>query len=198
MFNREHQMEITSLKSKGKREQMEYLATLPGLTHSMAAQVFALSYEGHAMPVDERLLALLREEGAVEEDCDARHAENLLLKAIKSGEAVMHLLALWQYVDSHPPKSWPPKAAPKPPLVATPASAAKKGAEAARKPEAKVEPKQDAKPAAKPEQKPAPKAEAKPAAKAAPKPARKLEPSQKPGVRPAAAAKPKPKPAKKK
>jgi len=121
VFMREHQMELVSLKGKGKREQREYLDTLPGLTGAMAAQVFALAFEGHAVPVDERLLTALKEAGALEDNCDATHAENIVTRSIKAGEAVETFYALWAWVDANPPKVWPPRPTPVPVFVAPPA-----------------------------------------------------------------------------
>lgn len=149
MFAREHQMDMVSLKGKGKREQREYLDTLRGITRPVAAQVFAIAFEGHCVPVDERTLAALKEAGALEANCDLEHAENIVTRCVKAGEAVEAFLALNAWVEAHPPKNWPAKPAPVPVFVA-PAAPAKGAASAA--------------PAAKPEAaKPAP---AKPAAAA--------------------------------
>lgn len=164
LFAREHQMDMVSQKGKGKREQREYLDTLRGLTRPMAAQVFALAFEGHCVPVDERTLAALKEAGALEANCDLEHAENIVTRCVKAGEAVEAFLALNAWVDAHPPKNWPPKPAPVPVFVA-PAAPAKGEAKAENKAEAKGEAKAEAaKPAA--GAKPAP--ATKPAAKTAP------------------------------
>lgn len=121
LFSREHQMDMASLKGKGKREQREYLDTLRGLTRSMAAQVFALAFEGHAVPVDERTLAVLKEAGALEDNCDLEHAENVVTRCVKAGEAVETFLALTAWVEAHPPKNWPAKPTPTPVFIAPPA-----------------------------------------------------------------------------
>ena len=120
-------MDMSSLKGKGKREQREYLDTIRGLTHAMAAQVFCLAFEGHCVPVDERTLAALKDAGALEENCDLQHAENIVTRCVKAGEAVEAFLALHAWVDANPPKNWPLKPLPTPVYVA-PAAPAKKAA----------------------------------------------------------------------
>ena len=171
VFGREHQMDMGSLKGKGKREQREYLDSLRGLTHAMAAQVFCLAFEGHCVPVDERTLAALKEAGALEDNCDLQHAENIVTRSVKAGEAVETFLALHAWVDANPPKTWPPKPVATP-VYTAPAAPAKKSAPV-EEPAAK-------KPAPAPAAKAAP-APAKPAAKAA-------APAVKPAAKPAAKA----------
>ncbi len=134
VFAREHQMDMASLKTKGKREQREYLDTVRGLSRPMAAQVFALAFEGHCVPVDERTLAALKEAGALEANCTLEHAENVVTRCVKAGDAVATFLALNAWVDAHPPKNWPPKPVPAPVFVA-PAAAPK--STQAKAPEAK-------------------------------------------------------------
>lgn len=162
VFAREHQMDMASLKGKGKREQREYLDTLRGLTRPMAAQVFALAFEGHCVPVDERTLAALKEAGALEANCDLEHAENIVTRCVKAGEAVEAFLALGAWVDANPPKQWPPKPTPVPVYVApaAPARAAAPAAPAPAKPA--VAP---AKPAPQPAKTPPAKVQAKAPAK---------------------------------
>jgi hypothetical protein len=190
VFGREHQMDMSSLKGKGKREQREYLDTIRGLTHAMAAQVFCLAFEGHCVPVDERTLAALKDAGALEDNCDLQHAENIVTRCVKAGEAVETFLALHAWVDANPPKVWPPKPVVVPVFVAPPAPAKKAAAAievapiapvvkaaapapAAKVPmkaaPAKVVAKAPVKPAAKTPAKPAPKAPAKAPAKPAAK-----------------------------
>ena len=62
LFNREHDIIITSLKGKNKKQVKNYLETLPGITPYVIAQILLLSFGGHAVPLDEHILALLKDE----------------------------------------------------------------------------------------------------------------------------------------
>lgn len=93
VYRREHAMEMRSLAGKNKKEQRAYLDTLPGITPYVAAQVMLLSLGGHALPVDQKLVALLASEGVVEPDTPPEQAEAQLLRQIKADQTLhVHLL----------------------------------------------------------------------------------------------------------
>ncbi|MFN3168433.1 MAG: hypothetical protein ACE37H_15345 [Phycisphaeraceae bacterium] len=99
VFEREHDYKLTSAKAKGKREQREYLDTLPGAPPFVAARVALLAFGAHAMPVDDRLLALMVKAGVFEPQTTPAEAEAWLVRQVKAGEAYEAYLALQAWAD---------------------------------------------------------------------------------------------------
>ena len=105
VYLREYDVKMASIESKAKKEQRQYLDTLPGITPYVAAQVTLLCFGGHAMPVDDKLLSLLIDEGVFEEDTTPAQAEGVLLKHIKAADAFQSHLLLQAWADEqNPPK----------------------------------------------------------------------------------------------
>ena len=124
VYLREHDNQMHSVAGKGKKEQRAYLDSLYGVPPFVAAQVTLLSFGGHALPVDEKLVMMLEREGALPENLDAAGAESFLLRQIKAGDAIEAHLALQHWADKSRAK-FPPTATPDsarvqhPPIVAT-------------------------------------------------------------------------------
>ncbi len=168
VYLREHDVQMHSIAGKGKKEQRAYLDSLYGMTPFAAAQVTLLSFGGHALPVDEKLIMLLEREEALPENLDASAAEAFLLRQIKAGDALQAHLALQAWVDKSrakfPPTVTPvsskkqepplgsegctPACPPSVPKMPTPKKAAAKKAAPAKKaePAKKVEPAKKAEP----------------------------------------------------
>ncbi|MEM9915977.1 MAG: hypothetical protein AAF911_13545 [Planctomycetota bacterium] len=111
VYAREHDIQMHSIAGKGKKEQRAYLDSLPGIAPFVAAQVTLLSFGGHAMPIDDKLLALLIGEGCLDEGTSVEDAESYLLRQIKAGDALEAHLALQAWADKR--KSPTAKSAPK-------------------------------------------------------------------------------------
>lgn len=101
LFNREHDIIITSLKGKNKKQVKTYLESLPGITPYVIAQILLLSFGGHAVPLDEHMLALLKDEQVVHEDCTLAEAESFLERHIKAAEALQAHLAMRAWADEY-------------------------------------------------------------------------------------------------
>lgn len=99
IFDREHDFRMTSIASRGKREQREYLDALPGMPAYVAARVALLSFGAHAMPVDDRLLSLLVKEGVFGPESTIAEAEAWLTRQVKAGEAQATYLMLQEWAD---------------------------------------------------------------------------------------------------
>lgn len=135
IYEREYDYKMGSLTSRNKREQREYLDTLPGMPSFVAARVALLSFGAHAMPVDDRLLTLLVKAGVFEAGTTPADAENWLTRHIKAGDAMGAYLALQEWADGQrvtipsPPKAEVFKSAPvkeDPPKKSKKAGATKK------------------------------------------------------------------------
>ena len=99
VYRREHDIQMHSISGKSKKEQRAYLDSLPGTTPYVAAQVTLLSFGGHAMPVDEKLCALLIENDCLNPDTLPADAESHLTRQIKAGDALEAHLALQAWAD---------------------------------------------------------------------------------------------------
>ncbi len=100
VYVREHAVEMHSIASKGKKEQRAYLDSLPGMTPYVAAQVMLLSFGGHAMPVDRKLMERLAEDEIIDSsDDDPQHVENVLLRLVRAEEALNTHLQLQAWAD---------------------------------------------------------------------------------------------------
>ena len=100
VFQREHDWKLNSVKTKGKRDQREYLDTLPGTPPYVAAQVALLCFGAHAMPVDDKLAALLAAEGVLDAGTTPAEAEAWLSRQVKAGDALEAHLALQAWSDT--------------------------------------------------------------------------------------------------
>jgi len=99
VYGREHDIQMHSIAGKGKKEQRAYLDSLPGIAPFIAAQVTLLSFGGHAMPIDDKLLALLISEGCLDKGTSIEDAESYLVRQIKAGDALEAHLALQAWAD---------------------------------------------------------------------------------------------------
>lgn len=94
IYRREYDFRMVKAAALNKKEQRQYLDTLPGITPYAAASVMLLSFGGHAIPVDDKLNALLVREGAIDDGLSCADVEALLLRQFKAGEQSVeaHLL----------------------------------------------------------------------------------------------------------
>lgn len=99
IYRREHDWRPASIANKSKKEQRAYLETLPGIVPYVVSRMALVTYGGHAMPVDNKLVSLLRREGVVDDTLDAEATESFLLKNIKADEALEGFLKLQGFAD---------------------------------------------------------------------------------------------------
>jgi endonuclease III len=123
LYLREHGMVIESLAGKSKKIVKTYLDTLPGMPSYVASQVLLLAFGGHAVPVDDHMMALLRAEGCIDEEATVEETTAFLERQIKAADAVEshHILRAW--ADANATASKP--AGDKPAKKSTGKSAAK-------------------------------------------------------------------------
>jgi endonuclease III len=99
VFRREHGIDMASVEGKSKKDQRAYLETLPGAPPYVVSQVMLLAFGGHAVPVDEKLLALLVREGVLAEGLTCAEAEAQLMKHVKAADALDTHLVLQAWAD---------------------------------------------------------------------------------------------------
>jgi endonuclease III len=100
VFVRAHAMSLDALAAMGKREARVFLDSLPGITSYVAAQVSLVCFDGHAIPVDQKLARLLREAGAAEPRATPEEVASFLEHHVKAGEALETHLLLQVWSDA--------------------------------------------------------------------------------------------------
>jgi len=102
VFVRHYGITLEPLKGKSKREAKQYLETLAGAPPYVTARLMLLVCGGHAVPVDDRLLDALRDEGVVDDDATIEQAQSMLERNIKAAEAPSAVAALQDFADARP------------------------------------------------------------------------------------------------
>ncbi|MAE64269.1 MAG: hypothetical protein CMJ18_08330 [Phycisphaeraceae bacterium] len=100
IFMREQAVNLDHLARLTKKEVRDYLNTLPGITPYVAAQVTLMCFGGHAVPVDDQLADLLREQEVVDPDATLPEIESFLERQIKADSAVDSHAVLMAWVDA--------------------------------------------------------------------------------------------------
>lgn len=124
IFIREHGVGLEGLAEKPKKQVRQYLDTLPGMPQFVAAQVYLLSFGGLAVPIDDRMVDLLRQEEAVDPDAPVEAIADFVEKHVKAEEAAELHLALQSWADA----AHRPRAAAKPTTGKTKSKPAEKSA----------------------------------------------------------------------
>jgi endonuclease III len=99
VFVRAHAMSLGALSSLGKREVRVFLDTLPGMTPYVAAAVSLLSFDGHAVPVDQKLARMLGSAGVAEPEASPEQIASFVEHHLKAGEALETHLLLQTWAD---------------------------------------------------------------------------------------------------
>lgn len=86
IYGREHAVSLDSLGQMGKREARAFLDSLNGAIPFVTARVMLVSFDAHAIPIDDRTHALLRAESVIEEDVDIPRAIGILERAVKASD----------------------------------------------------------------------------------------------------------------
>lgn len=100
VYLREHAVVTYSLEHKSKKEVRQYFDTLAGMTPYVAAQVCLVAFGAHAMPVDEKLMNLLKQQGVIDPDATVTEVESFLERHFKAGEALEAHTRLQAWVDA--------------------------------------------------------------------------------------------------
>lgn len=98
-FNREHAVNLDRLFDLGKREVKKYLRSLDGVAPYVADRVTLLCFEGHCIPVDQRLRRALAREGVCDEATEIPDLASWLTRQVRAGDAALTHLALQRWSD---------------------------------------------------------------------------------------------------
>ena len=93
-------LDLSFLKQRGRREAREYLESLEGVDRATAASVTLYSLGGHAIPVDELTLQVLRKDEVVDPAADLAEVQSFLEHHIGASDALAFSQLLDRYVAS--------------------------------------------------------------------------------------------------
>jgi endonuclease III len=87
IFEKEHTLSLDRLKSISKRDARQFVRELPEITPYVEAYVMLFAFEGAlAVPLDEEMLAYLREEGMFDDKTSVEDAQRFLENYLKAEE----------------------------------------------------------------------------------------------------------------
>ena len=86
IFEKEHTLSLARMTEISRRDAREFLRTLPAVHPFVEAYVMLFSFEGHTVPIDDEILAYLKDEGILEEDTSLEDAQKFVEHHIKADE----------------------------------------------------------------------------------------------------------------
>jgi endonuclease III len=86
IFEREHTMNLNRMKEISRRDARQFLRELPEIHPFVEAYVTLFAFDGGAVPIDEAMLAILREEGVVDESTSLEDAQKFVEHHLKAEE----------------------------------------------------------------------------------------------------------------
>jgi hypothetical protein len=106
LYRRSTALDLEYLRDRSKADARRELESLHGLPGFAAAHVVASSLGGHAVPIDDRLLALLKAERIGAAHLTSNDAMELLETVIRPDElsSVLRLLRAWSDLRGVPPR----------------------------------------------------------------------------------------------
>jgi len=96
IFEKEHTLSLDRLKEISRRDARNFLRELPDVHPFVEAYVMLFSFDGHAVPVDDEVLAMLRDEDVVEDETDLEEAQRFVEHHLKTGESYPFFVAARQ------------------------------------------------------------------------------------------------------
>lgn len=99
IYLREYAVTLEPCLAMSKRDGRKYLETLEGIPPFASARVALRCLDAHAIPVDERLMVKLIEEGVIEDHADIATTTGILERHLKAGEGGEAHLRLQAWAD---------------------------------------------------------------------------------------------------
>lgn len=87
IYQKEHQVSLERLKTLGRREARQYLEQLDGVDSHAVSAVVLWGLGGHAIPVNDKLLAALRAADLVGADSDRDEVQAFLERNVSAAQA---------------------------------------------------------------------------------------------------------------
>ena len=145
---REDRLDLGFLAQRGRREARDYLESISGVSRAAAACTLLFALGGHAIPVDELTLYVLRKEELVDPVSDPAEVQGFLERHVAASDAAIFTLLLNRHVCARGARldlqevlravRAAPETPPAPPAAEAAPPAASGGRQPARKPAAKA------------------------------------------------------------
>jgi endonuclease III len=87
IFEREHTLSLDRLNTISKRDARKFLSELPDVHPFVEAYVMLYGFDGHAVPLDDEMLAYLREQEILDEQTSLEDAQRFVEHHIKHEES---------------------------------------------------------------------------------------------------------------
>jgi hypothetical protein len=94
IFEKEHTLNLNRLKEISRRDARNFLRDLPEMSPFVEAYTMLFAFDGAAVPLDESMFEVLREEGIIEEDGTLEDAQKFLEQQIKGEDCYLLYSAL--------------------------------------------------------------------------------------------------------
>jgi endonuclease III len=94
IFEREQTMSLERLKTISKRDARQFLRELPEIHPFVEAYVMLMAFDGHAVPIDDDGLGLLRDEEVVAPETTLDEAQRFVEHHVKADESYPFFAAL--------------------------------------------------------------------------------------------------------
>ncbi len=101
VYLREHAVNVDSLKEAGKRDVKKYIESLEGMVPYVSARILLMSFDTHAIPVDEQLRAELVAAGAADEDADLAEISAWLSRQVRASDGLETHYGLQAWVEAN-------------------------------------------------------------------------------------------------
>lgn len=86
IFEREHTLSLDRLRTISRRDARQFLRELPEIHPFVEAYVMLFAFDGHSIPIDDAMLAYLKEHGVLEEAATLDDAQRFLEHQLKAEE----------------------------------------------------------------------------------------------------------------
>jgi len=86
IFEREHTLSLDRLKTISKRDARQFLRDLPEIHPFVEAFVMLFAFDGHAFPIDDEMLAYLKEQEILDADLPLEEAQKFIEHHLKAEE----------------------------------------------------------------------------------------------------------------
>lgn len=104
VYDRENRMSLERLHGLGRREARQYLEKLNGVSEYAVASVLLWSLGGHAIPVNDRLLANLREAELIHPNATRAEVQAFLERHISGNDAKEFCIVMRSFKGKASPK----------------------------------------------------------------------------------------------
>src|SRR6476661_3237314 len=86
IFEREHTLSLDRLKTISRRDARQFLREFPEIHPFVEAYVMLFSFDGHAFPIDDEMLAYLKEQEILDEELPLEEAQKFIEHHLKAEE----------------------------------------------------------------------------------------------------------------